>query len=286
MTDQTPHTPGSGLPPVRMALRVIGRHGHRGGPHLARAVADARAPKHLASSTRLSRQAAGAAEAAPAAPAPAAAAAYEAPPAFVPGVDRPNDPTLSDFASEFLFGDAGSASSGLTPMSQAEKMSEGDAAKEARLARRRARGALDVSRAAKILEGPGSGAPASAEETLLPDLAAPAGPVPAAAVKVSRTPAEAPKPPNAPIPLPKPPEEPPPAAAIADPPAAPAAAPAGRTPPVVARAPRAETPAAAQPAQPPPAPEAATPPAPATGQRLARAARRAPSAPQSAPSVA
>src|SRR5215213_4301750 len=171
MTDETPHTTGSGLPPVRMALRVIGRHGHRGGPHLARAVADARAPKHLASSTRLSRQGAAAPEAAPAAPAappwtPAAASgAPSAAAAPVPGVDRPIDPSLSDFASEFLFGDAGSATSALTPMSQAEKLSESDTAKEARLARRRARGALDVSRAAKILEGPASGAPASAEET-------------------------------------------------------------------------------------------------------------------------
>ena len=47
MTDETPQNPREGLPPVRMALRVIGRHGHRGGPHLARAVAGARAPKHL-----------------------------------------------------------------------------------------------------------------------------------------------------------------------------------------------------------------------------------------------
>src|SRR5829696_2232413 len=279
MTDDTPQNAREGLPPVRMALRVIGRHGHRGGPHLARAVADARAPKHLASSTRLSRQAAGAAEAAPAAPAPAAAAAYEAPPAFVPGVDRPNDPTLSDFAAEFLFGDAGSATSGLTPMSQAEKMSETETAKEARLARRRARGALDVSRAAKILEGPSSGAPASAEETSLPDVASPAGPMPAPApaVKVSRTPADAPKPPNAPIPLPKPPEEPPPAAASADPaPPAPSAAPAEPAPRAVARSPRADAPA-------PPAPggpvEDAAPRPTEAPRRLARAARRAPSAP-------
>ena len=32
MTDPTPQNPREGLPPVRMALRVIGRHGHRGGP--------------------------------------------------------------------------------------------------------------------------------------------------------------------------------------------------------------------------------------------------------------
>src|SRR6185312_16104792 len=109
MTDETPQNPRAGLPPVRMALRVIGRHGHRGGPHLARAVVDARAPKHLASSTRLARAAGEAAAAeAPAPAAPAAAPAF-APPAapasgLVPGVNRPNDPALSDFAAEFLFG--------------------------------------------------------------------------------------------------------------------------------------------------------------------------------------
>src|SRR6476619_69313 len=109
MTDETPQIPRDELPPVRMALRVIGRHGHRGGPHLARAVAGARAPQHLASATRLARSAAEAAapEAAPA-PAPAAAAPAFAPPGFappeglLPGVDRPTDPGLSDFAAQFL----------------------------------------------------------------------------------------------------------------------------------------------------------------------------------------
>src|SRR5215204_5181887 len=145
MTDETPQIPRDELPPVRMALRVIGRHGHRGGAHLARAVADARAPKHLASSTRLARAATE--YAAPeAAPAPAAAPQAFAPPSdgLVPGVDRPTEPGLSDFAAQFLFGDAASASTGLTPMSQAEKMTEGQSAKAARLARRKARGALDV----------------------------------------------------------------------------------------------------------------------------------------------
>src|SRR3954447_9644151 len=112
MTDDTPQNPREGLPPVRMALRVIGRHGHRGGPHLARAVAGARAPKHLDASTRLARQAEPEAAAtlpptpSSAAPAPAAAASPPAADGLVPGVDRPSDPGLSDFAAEFLFGDA------------------------------------------------------------------------------------------------------------------------------------------------------------------------------------
>src|SRR3954453_19573953 len=101
MTDETPQNPRAGLPPVRMALRVIGRHGHRGGPHLARAVAGARAPKHLGASTRLARHAepegaspaaAASSDTAPPAPAPSAAAGDP-----VPGVDRPTDPGLSDF---------------------------------------------------------------------------------------------------------------------------------------------------------------------------------------------
>ena len=70
--------------------------------------------------------------------------------------DRPDVPELSDFASEFLFGDQAGASQGLTSMAQAEKMPDARR-KEAKLARRRARGALDVSRAAKIVEGPAPG---------------------------------------------------------------------------------------------------------------------------------
>ena len=55
MSDETPQDIRSELPPVRMALRVVGRHGagRAGGRHLARSVVAARAPKHLAASTRL-----------------------------------------------------------------------------------------------------------------------------------------------------------------------------------------------------------------------------------------
>src|SRR4051794_24919614 len=210
MSDESPHNPRLGLPPVRMALRVKGRHGHKGGAHLARQVTEARAPKHLAASTRLTQHAAPP-EPAAYAPAPEPAP-YAMPPFVTETADaglarsempaRPDVPELSDFASEFLFGDAGSASAGLTPMSQAERLPETDTAKERRLARRRARGALDVSRAAKILEGPAAG-PEGEEATSLPELAAPAGPVeftgrppdaPAAPAEpsVARTPADAP----------------------------------------------------------------------------------------------
>src|SRR4051812_36622496 len=178
MNDDAPHNPRLGLPPVRMALRVKGRHAHQGGAHLARQVTKARVPKHLAASTRLTQHAPP-----PETAAPAPAAPYPVPPfvsealgeelvAREPAAgapDRPHVPELSDFAQEFLFGDAGSASAGLVPMSQAEKLTETDSAKQRRLARRRARGALDVSRAAKILEGPAAG-PEGGDTTVLPEL--------------------------------------------------------------------------------------------------------------------
>src|SRR3954468_16195489 len=117
MTDETPHNPREGLPPVRMALRVIGRHGHPAAPPLARAVAGARAPKHLEASTRLARHAEPEAAAPPAAPAAPGVPFFEPPAApSAPGFAAPSDPGLTDFAKEFLFGDATSASSSLTPM--------------------------------------------------------------------------------------------------------------------------------------------------------------------------
>src|SRR3954447_8444914 len=58
MSDETPHDIRGDLPPVRMALKVVGRHGagRAGGRALARAVVAARAPKHLAASPRRARQ--------------------------------------------------------------------------------------------------------------------------------------------------------------------------------------------------------------------------------------
>src|SRR4051794_25281397 len=113
MTDDSPQNPRLGLPPVRMALRVKGRHGHKGGAHLARQVTEARAPKHLAASTRLTHHAP-APEPAPYEPAaPEPAAPYAMPPFLTETADaglarsempaRPHLPELSDFASEFLF---------------------------------------------------------------------------------------------------------------------------------------------------------------------------------------
>src|SRR5918997_3216412 len=215
MSDDAQPTSRESLPPVRMALRVIGRHGHRG-PHLARAVSEARAPKHLAASTRLAHPGTGHATppppAAPApAPAPAPAADYPTPPwegdapaeqvAREPMPERPAVPGMSDFASEFLFGDQTRATSGLTSMAAAEKMPE--PTKEEKLARRRARGALDVSRAAKILEGPAPGTTEDPEAIQLPGMEPPAAPaVPTGGpAKVSRTPSGEPaKAPSAPEP--------------------------------------------------------------------------------------
>ena len=128
MTDDAPHTPRTGLPPVRMALRVKGRHGHKGGPHLARAVVAARAPKHLAAATRLAHPGAEhAAETPPPAPAPytPAAPVYEPPAAPEAAVARepaapavpagPEVAGLSDFALEYMFGDSGLGLRGARP---------------------------------------------------------------------------------------------------------------------------------------------------------------------------
>src|SRR3954453_17903500 len=142
MSDDAPQNPRLGLPPVRMALRVKGRHTHHGGPHLARAVSEARAPRHRAGSTRLTQHPPAPEAPAPAQPAAAPAASatpYPVPPFLSEGIGeeiarepaaggpaRPAVPELSSFASEFLFGDAGAASAGLTPMSAAERLPEAD----------------------------------------------------------------------------------------------------------------------------------------------------------------
>ncbi len=121
-----------------------------------------------------------------------------------------------------MFGDSGSASAGLVPMAKAASMPE--PSKEAKLARRRARGALDVSRGARILEGPAEGRPEDAAAGT------------ADAEEVARTPADA-----------APAAEPAEGAAAAS--ASAAAAPAATTPPAT---PSAATPSAATPSGPTP----------------------------------
>ena len=200
MSDDANPTSRDSLPPVRMALRVIGRHGHRGGPHLARAVSAARTPKHLAASTRLAHPATGAPAPAPAfeqpaapyveapyaraAPTPSPRGRSSAPAESVarePAFDRPAVPGMSDFASEFLFGDRDNATSGLTSMAAAEKLpdNEGGEARPpqgARSARRLARG--------EDPRGPGVGTRGPGG-----DRAARDGPRPAARAGRSRSPA-------------------------------------------------------------------------------------------------
>src|SRR4051794_39929038 len=174
MADEPP--PDSPRPPVRMGLRVVARHsaGRYGGRALARDVAEAHRPKHLDASTRLSRSAADVAAppppappSAPSAPAPPGAAADAvpaAPSAGDAGFERPEwaPPDMSDFAAQWMFGNQQSAGNDLVSMAQAEKMPE--PSKEQKLARFRARGGLERSRGARIVEGAGTGAPVSAEE--------------------------------------------------------------------------------------------------------------------------
>src|SRR3954452_23291171 len=174
MADDTP--PDSPRPPVRMGLRVVARHsaGRYGGRALARDVAEAHRPKHLDASTRLSRSAADvaappppappSATSAPAPPGAAADAVPAAPSAGDAGFERPEwaPPDMSDFAAQWMFGNQQSAGNDLVSMAQAEKMPE--PSKEQKLARFRARGGLERSRGARIVEGAGTGAPVSAEE--------------------------------------------------------------------------------------------------------------------------
>src|SRR4051812_22163243 len=180
-------------PPVKMGLRVVARHdaGRHGGRALAREVVEAHRPKHLDAATRLARHPAPPAPPAPPSfggDAPAFSAAPAAPTAPDGGYASPPDfaaptaglgtgPTLarqpaeppsagpseskmaaaglSPFAAQWLFGDQASATDDLVPMSVAEKMAE--PTKEQRLARFLARGGLERSRGARIVEGAGTG---------------------------------------------------------------------------------------------------------------------------------
>src|SRR3954452_21111372 len=178
MADEIPPAPPR--PPVRMGLRVVARHsaGRYGGRALARDVAGSHRPKHLDAGTGLSRSPAPApppppAPAPPPPPPPASAAsapeafgAPAAPQATAPdaGFERPEwaPPDMSDFAAQWMFGDQQSAGADLVSMAQAEKLPE--PSKEQKLARFIARGGLERSRGARIVEGAGTGAPVSAEE--------------------------------------------------------------------------------------------------------------------------
>src|SRR3954451_16470846 len=169
MADET--APDSPRPPDRMGLRVVARHSSAryGGRALARDVAESHRPKPLAAATRLSRWPSPAPP--PPAPAPPSPAAPEsfggpaAPQAAAPdaGFERPEwpPPDMSDFAAQWMFGDQQSAGADLLSMAQAEKLPE--PSREQKLARFIARGGLERSRGARIVEGAGTGAPVSAE---------------------------------------------------------------------------------------------------------------------------
>src|SRR4051794_24158400 len=172
MADEPP--PDSPRPPVRMGLRVVARHSaaRYGGRALARDVAESHRPKHLDAATRLSRSASPAPPPPAPAPAPPSPAAPEsfggpaAPQAAAPdaGFERPEwaPPDMSDFAAQWMFGDQQSAGADLLSMAQAEKLPE--PSKEQKVARFIARGGLERSRGARIVEGAGTGTPISSQE--------------------------------------------------------------------------------------------------------------------------
>src|SRR3954447_25670376 len=178
MADDTPPS-SSSRPPVRMGLRVVARHsaGRHGGRALARGVAEAHRPKLLDAATRLSRSSAPPAPPAPPSSSPAPPAAeFAAPPvAADPASERPSwaPPEMSAFAASFMFGNQSPADQ-LVSMAQAEKMPE--PTKEQKLARFRARGGLERSRGARIVEGAGRGVRISSEELGLSRWEAPAEP--------------------------------------------------------------------------------------------------------------
>src|SRR3954452_1389394 len=105
---------------------------------------------------------------------------------------------MSPFAAQRLFGDQGAAGNDLIPMAVAEKLPE--ESKEQRLARFIARGGLERSRGARIVEGAASGTPLSRSELGMENPPAgeePAGPT--APMRLSRKPAD--KPPAARTPV-------------------------------------------------------------------------------------
>src|SRR4051794_6916100 len=195
MADETPpDTTPQQRAPVRMGLRVVARHsaGRHGGRALAHEVVEAHRPKHLAASTRLKPVAARSVAPPPVAP-PAAEFAYDAPAApSGPAAPAPAAPGpaprelprgMSDFAAQWLFGDQSEAQDSLMSMAEAEKLRE--PTKEERVARFIARGGLERSRGARIVEGAASGTPLSPDELGVADEPEPAP------KKLSRTPAAA-----------------------------------------------------------------------------------------------
>ena len=207
MADDTPPDSIPPRRPVRMGLRVVARHsaGRYGGRALARDVVESHRPKHLDASTRLSRSTAAAAPPPP--PPPPAPAGFAPPAPAAPSAAAPPDagsarpewvpPEMSDFAAQWMFGDQQSASSDLVSMAQAEKLPE--PSREQKLARFLARGGLERSRGARIVEGAGTGTPISSEELGFAASAPDPGPKKLARAPLPATPA-APEPPTEPAP--------------------------------------------------------------------------------------
>src|SRR3954471_4693767 len=270
MADETPPDTTPHRPPVRMGLRVVARHsaGRHGGRALAHEIVESHRPKHLQASTRLKRVAARSPAPPPPPAPPAAEFAYDAPPAGggpaapAPASNVPSPRELprgmSDFAAQWLFGDQNDAQSSLMSMAEAKRLPE--PTKEERVARFIARGGLERSRGARIVEGAASGTPLSADELGVSD--APEAPS-SAPKKLSRAPA-----PSVSTPAPS---------AAAQEPEAPSEAPRRR----LSRAPASE----AAPAAPPSEAAPASPPSPASVARTP-AATPSEGAPPATPSEA
>src|SRR3954451_18302650 len=182
-------------PVLRLVARVSNRYaaGDRGGRRLARSVVAARTGR-LGSAGRLV-----AGRPAPmlsAAPVVARAVAPASAPPAPPPSARPAwaPPEMTNFAAQWLFGDQDEAREGLVPMHVAETMPE--PGREQRLARFLARGGLERSRGAEMLEGPAEEpAPGPAGPKRLSRMPVPASPEPSAR-------GEAPAAPHTPTPRP------------------------------------------------------------------------------------